>query len=310
MTTPDLLRFLDFWEARWASLPPGATPAERRQHLETIARDMRLPTPPGVRTDEEHRIDSAGGPVRVRLFRPDRHGAHPALIYMHGGAWMQGSPETQWDVTARLADWAGLTVISVDYALAPEHPFPAAYLQVLSVIRWTFANAARLGLDPGRIAIGGDSAGGNLAAVTALTARDEGLSLAAQLLIYPSCDFDHTRPSCVENAEGPLLRVSGMAATNAMYCPDVTQLRTDPRITPLAAESHAGLPPTYVALAHNDPLRDSGRAYAEALEAAGVELTLDPGEGLIHGYLRALPFCPACEGSLRRMAGWLTRTVG
>ncbi|WP_010140932.1 alpha/beta hydrolase fold domain-containing protein [Oceanicola sp. S124] len=310
MINPDIFRFLEFWDAKWATLAPGATPADRRVHFESIAREMRLPTPPEVETDEEHWIDSDGGPVRVRIFRHASGGAQPALIYLHGGAWMQGSPETQWDITARLADWNRQTVISVDYALAPEHPFPAAYLQVLAVTRWAFDKADELGIDPARIAIGGDSAGGNLAAVGALAARDEGIPLAAQLLIYPSCDFDRSRPSYIENAEGPLLKVSGMAATNAMYCADVEQLRTDPRITPLAAESHAGLPPTYVALAQNDPLRDSGRAYADALEAAGVELTVDPGEGLIHGYLRAMEYCQACEDSLRRMADWLKKTVG
>ncbi|WP_432658206.1 alpha/beta hydrolase fold domain-containing protein [Pseudooceanicola sp. 200-1SW] len=308
---PDIFRFLEVWDEKWASLAPGATPADRRRHFEGIARDMRLPTPPEVETDEEHWIDSEGGPVRVRLFRHAEGGdRQPALIYMHGGAWMQGSPETHWDITARIAAWNRQTVISVDYALAPEHPFPKGYLQVLAVCRWAHAQAASLGIDPARIAIGGDSAGGNLAAAAALAARDEGLALCAQLLIYPACDFDQSRPSYAENAEGPLLKVAGMEAVNAMYCPDPEARHSDPRVAPLAAPSHAGLPPAFVALAQCDPIRDSGAAYAEALRAAGVPVTLDAGEGLIHGYLRALEYCPDSEARLRAICAWLAEVCG
>lgn len=309
MINPDIFRFLEVWDAKWATLTPEATAADRRVHFESIARDMRLPTPPDVETDEEHWIDSDGGPVRVRIFRHASGGSQPALIYMHGGAWMQGSPETHWDITARIAAWNKQTVISVDYALAPEHPFPAGYLQVLAVARWAHEKAAELGIDRTRIAIGGDSAGGNLAAAVALTARDEGIPMAGQLLIYPACDFDRSRPSYTENAEGPLLKVAGMAATNALYCADVAQLNTDPRIAPLAAQTHAGLPPAYVAVAQNDPLRDSGHAYAEAMKNAGVPVTIEPGEGLIHGYLRAMKYCPEAETRLKEMAAWLDKTV-
>ncbi|WP_375689883.1 alpha/beta hydrolase fold domain-containing protein [Pseudooceanicola sp. LIPI14-2-Ac024] len=305
MINPDIFRFLEVWEDKWSTLGPDATPADRRRHFEGIARDMRLPTPPEVETDEEHWIDSDGGPVRVRIFRHSSGGTQPALIYMHGGAWMQGSPETHWDITARIAGWNRQTVISVDYALAPEHPFPAAYLQVLAVAKWAHAQADTLGIDPKRIAIGGDSAGGNLAAAVAVTCRDEGVPLYAQLLIYPACDFDRSRPSYAENAEGPLLKVAGMAATNALYCADVDQLRTDPRIAPLAADSHAGLPPTYVAVAKYDPLRDSGLAYVEKLQADGVPVTSHGGDGLIHGYLRAMEYCADSEDRLREMCAWL-----
>ena len=301
----DIFRFLEVWEDKWSTLSPDATPADRRLHFEGLARDMRLSTPPDVEADEEYWIDSDGGPVRVRLFRHAGGGRQPALIYMHGGAWMQGSPETHWDITARIAAWAQQTVISVDYALAPEHPFPAAYLQVLAVARWAREEAGMLGIDPARISIGGDSAGGNLAAAAALACRDEGLPLCAQLLIYPVCDFDRTRPSYVENAEGPLLKVASMAATDALYCADADQMRTDPRISPLSAASHAGLPPTYVAVAQYDPLRDSGLAYAQTLEASGVSVTTHVGDGLIHGYLRAMEYCPDAQLRLRDICAWL-----
>ncbi|SNR81275.1 alpha/beta hydrolase [Puniceibacterium sediminis] len=305
MINPDIFRFLEVWDAKWATVPPEADAAERRALFETIASEMRLPTPEGVNTDEEHWIDSDGGPVRVRLFRHNSGGAQPALIYMHGGGWMQGSPETHWDITARIAAWAKMTVISVDYALAPEHPYPAAFLQCCAVLRWAKDKAKDLGIDPARLAIGGDSAGGNLAAAVALKAREEGLALKAQLLIYPACDFDRTRPSYVENAEGPLLKVAGMARTNAFYCADEVQLQTDPYIAPLVAETHEGLPTAFVAVAQNDPLRDSGLAYSEALKAAGVSVTDDPGTGLIHGYLRSMEYCDVAETQLKCMTDWL-----
>jgi acetyl esterase/lipase len=266
---------------------------------------MRLTTPEGVETDAEHWIDSEGGPVRVRIFRHGSKGAQPGLIYMHGGAWMQGSPETHWDITVRLADWARITVISIDYALSPEHPYPAAFLQCVEVLRWTHANAATLEIDPGRIAIGGDSAGGNLAAAVALKARDEGLPLGAQLLIYPACDFDRSRASYAENAEGPLLKVAGMEHVNRMYSPETERLKTDPFVAPLVAASHKGLPPAFIGVAQYDPLRDSGLAYAEALSAAGVEVEVDQGEGLIHGYMRSMEYCADAEDRLSRMADWL-----
>ncbi|MBB95774.1 MAG: lipase [Rhodobacteraceae bacterium] len=305
MINPDIHKFLEIWDGKWATLAAGATPADRRLHFEGVARDMRLPTPADVETHDEHWIDSDGGPVRVRIFRHAVGGTQPALIYMHGGGWMQGSPETHWDITARIAAWNQQTVISVDYALAPEHPFPEGYLQVLAVAKWAHDKADELGIDPGKIAIGGDSAGGNLAAAVALACRDEGVPLSGQLLIYPACDFDRTRPSYIENAEGPLLKVATMPATNALYCPDETQLNSDWRIAPLAADSHAGLPPAYVAVAQNDPLRDSGVAYADAMEAAGVEVIRDPGEGLIHGYLRAMEYCDVTVTRLQDMCAWL-----
>lgn len=304
---PDLIPFLQSWDAQWATLPMGATAADRRAQFERIAADMRMPTPDGVATDAQHWVDSPAGPVRVRLFRKGG-GVQPALVYMHGGAWMQGSPETHWDITARLADWAGVTVISVDYALAPERPFPAALDQCGAVMRWARAQSAALGIDPARITIGGDSAGGNLAAATCLDLRGTADAPRAQLLIYPACDFDLSRPSMAENADGPLLTTRGMPAVNAAYCPNPADLR-NPRAAPLLAPSHQGLPPAYVAVAQFDPLRDSGLAYAQALTAAGVAVSTDAGAGLIHGYLRAMPWCAASRDSLRRMADWLAGTV-
>ena len=302
MINPEIHPFLATWDEKWAALKPDATPADRRKRFEVIAHEMRLPTPEDVETEAVHWIESPSGPVRVRVFRHNSGGVQPCLIYMHGGGWMQGSPETHWDITARFASFNRQTVISVDYAKAPEEPFPAAFNQCLAVTRWTHANADMLGIDPAKIAIGGDSAGGNLAAAVAVELLGSDVPLLAQVLVYPSCDFDRTRPSYLENPDGPLVKPDGKV--EAMYCPNPAD-KVSPRVQPLLAESHAGLPPAYIAVAEHDPLRDSGRAYAEALTKAGVSVELSQGEGLIHGYLRAMEFCDASRQSLAAMAAWL-----
>ncbi|MCZ4345238.1 alpha/beta hydrolase [Devosia neptuniae] len=306
MLNPQLEPFLAVWNEKWKQLPAGAKPADRRALFEVIARDMRLPTPRGVETDAEHWIPSAAGDVRVRVFRHGNDSTQPCLIYMHGGAWMQGSPETHWDITSRIAAANRQTVISVDYALAPEHPFPAAITQCQDVVRWVAANAEKLSIDPARIAVGGDSAGANLAASLALFFRGSDIALSGQLLVYPAVDFEMQRPAYVENATAPLLSVAGMPAVNAMYCPNPADLR-NPMAAPMLADNHADLPPAYIAVAQNDPLRDDGLDYARKLQDSGVAVTVDTGEGLIHGYLRAMEYCEASRTSLSAMCAWLDR---
>ena len=303
MMNPELNAFLSRWDKEWASLKAGATPADRRAHFEIAAKNMRLPTPKDVDTSAEHWIDSPNEQVRVRVFRHNSEGEQPCLIYMHGGAFMQGSPETHWDITSRIASWNKQTVISVDYAKSPEKPFPMALDQVGAVIRWVNNNAQKLKIDASKISIGGDSAGGNLAAAATLDVRGE-IPLIAQLLIYPSCDFDRTRPSYKENPDGPIITVAGMEAVNKNYCPNAED-RTSPREAPLLAKSHANLPAAFVAVAECDPLRDSGIVYAEALESAGVPVEYDLGDGLIHGYLRSLEYCTDSNTKLEKMAAWL-----
>ena len=305
MLNPELKLFLDAWDAKWARLKPGATPKERREFFEVIAREMRMPTPGDVETDAEHTVPSAAGPVRVRIFRHRGGNIQPALIYMHGGAWMQGSPETHWDITARIASWNRQTVISVDYAKALEHPFPTAVEQCAAVVDWAFNESRMLSIDPNRIAVGGDSAGGNLAAAMTLKFRGSARRrIHAQLLVYPAVEFGQSRPSFRENADGPIIKVASMPATNAMYCPNPADLR-NPLAAPILAPDHSGLPPAFIAVAEHDPLRDDGIAYAEVLEAAGVPVVLDRGTGLIHGYLRSMEYCGSAREKLLAMAGWL-----
>jgi acetyl esterase/lipase len=304
MLNPELHAFLERWDDDWAALAPDATPRERREFFEVMARGMRLATPDDIETEDVRWIESPGGPVRVRIFRHSSGGIQPCLIYMHGGAWIQGSPETHWDITSRIASWNRQTVISIDYAKAPEHPFPIALNQCASVIEWAFKNAGELGIDRENIALGGDSAGGNLAAALTLKFRGSEQNLCALLLIYPVCDFDYSRPSYEENYDGPLIKVAGMGAVRAMYCPDPKDME-NPLVAPLLAADHTNLPPTFIAVAEHDPLRDSGLAYADALRAAGVPVEVDAGEGLIHGYLRAMEYCSASLEGLKRMANWI-----
>ncbi|MDO9570022.1 MAG: alpha/beta hydrolase [Hydrogenophaga sp.] len=311
MIHTDIQRFLTDWDAAWSTLPPGAGPTGRRAHFEAVAARMREPHPPGI-TTQEHGVEvpETGQPVRVRVFRPEASsGPVPALVYMHGGAWMQGSPETHWDITAGLAAANQQIVISIDYALAPERPFPNALHDTVAVVRWAQDQAPTLGIRPDAIAIGGDSAGGNLAAAATLVLRGTPHAPCAQLLVYPAVSFNTDRPSHTENANGPLVTVASMAAVNAMYCPNPADLLT-PLAAPLLAQSHAGLPPAFIAVAQYDPLRDEGIAYAEALQAAGVPVHLDRGEGLIHGYLRAKAYCEPVQTRFAHMAAWLKSTAG
>lgn len=303
MVDPELEPFLKVWNAAWSVLPAGATPRERRILFEYIADDMALPRPEGVRTSARF-VPSGDGLVTVRIDRFEGEGSQPCLVYMHGGAWMQGSPMTHADITMRIAAANRQTVVSVDYALAPEHPFPRAVHECRDTLVWVRERAADLDIDPARIAVGGDSAGANLAAAAAIALRGTEHAPIAQLLVYPCVHFEMSFLSYTENAEAPLLQTRGMPGVNAMYCPDPAE-RKNPLAAPLHAESHAGLPPAFIAVAQNDPLRDDGYAYAEKLRAADVAVEVDDGEGLIHGYLRAMGYCAASRAKLERMCRWL-----
>jgi acetyl esterase len=220
--------------------------------------------------------------VPARLYVP-RAGSEALLVYLHGGGWILGDIDTH-DATCRvLAEKAGVRVLSLDYRLAPEHPFPAAYDDCLAAYRWVAENAAELGADPTRLAIGGDSAGGNLAAAVALQAAEEGLPLAFQLLIYPATDMTATSQSRQLFSEGFFLTSALMDRAVDAYAPTPEQ-RLHPRYHLIDADVPAGLAPAYICTAGFDPLRDEGEAYAEKLIAAGVEVELEQFNGQIHGF--------------------------
>jgi acetyl esterase len=237
-----------------------------------------------VREIADRAIPGPAGDIPARIYWPAATDVRPLLVYLHGGGWVLGSPATHDGVCRALTNATGCVVISVDYRLAPEHPFPAAAEDGYAAVRWAADHAASLGADARRLAVAGDSAGGNLAAVVSLMARDRGgPGLRMQILAYPVIDGRREYPSHAENAEGYLLTTDSMRWFWGHYVPHPAD-RADPYASPIAAPDLGGLPPALVFTAEYDPLRDEGEAYARALEAAGVPTTLRRYDGQIHGF--------------------------
>ena len=232
--------------------------------------------------------------VPVRIYWPETEDpCPPVILFFHGGGWVVGDLDT-YDGTAREhAVGVGAVVVSVDYRLAPEHPYPAAVDDVWAVTRWVAAHADELGVDPARIAVAGDSAGGNLAAVVGLLARDAGLSLRAQLLWYPATTWDTRLPSFTENADAPILDRGSVAGFSKLYAGDIDLSDPPATLVPARAASLAGVAPAYIAVAGYDPLRDDGIRYAELLAAAGVPAQVHNADTLVHGYLGYYGVVPA-----------------
>ena len=246
---------------------------------------MQLPRPEvKVAAVEDRRLPGPAGEIPVRVYRPEGRAPLPALVYFHGGGWVIGSLETHDGSCRDLANRIGCVVVSVDYRLAPEARYPAAAEDCYAATKWVAGNAKALGVDAARLGIGGDSAGGNLAAVVALMARDRGgPALRHQLLIYPVTDADFSRASYRENAEGYLLTTKAMEWFWGHYVPDPAR-RQEPYAAPLRAKELSGLPPAFVLTAEYDPLRDEGEAYAKRLQQAGVKTRLQRYDGAIHGF--------------------------
>lgn len=225
-------------------------------------------------------------PLRLYRSRPLQPGEQqPVIVYFHGGGWVIGDLNSHDTVCRELAARSGATLISVDYRLAPEHVFPAAAEDAIAATRWVAGNAAELGVDAGRIAVAGDSAGGNLAAVAAIAARDAGgPNIAFQALLYPVTDFDLTRPSYAENGTRPPVKTTTMAWFRDLYLRNAEDQK-DWRAAPIHAASLEGLAPAFIMTAGYDPLRDEGAAYADALKAAGNACTYRCYTGQIHGFL-------------------------
>ena len=248
--------------------------------------------------------DVTGIPVRIYWPPSDTDGPLPVVVFYHGGWFCLGDLDTHDPVARAHAVGAGAIVVSVQYRLAPEHPFPAGVNDCWAALRWAAENATELGGDPTRMAVAGDSAGGNLAAVTALLARDNGgPALRFQLLWYPTVTADLSLPSHVENATAPILDHEVIDAFLSWYLPDLDI--SDPKVLPTTlapanADDLSGLPPAYIGTAEHDPLRDDGACYAKLLSAAGVQAELSNEPTLVHGYVSFASVIPAAAKATDR----------
>lgn len=265
----------------------GAPPVETSTPEAARAARAALLRPSPEPIAEVRDVDAGGVPCR--FYRPERRRSQGLLVYVHGGGWVLGDLESHDDPCRAIANRAGCCVLAVDYRLAPEGPFPAGLDDVVTVSRWVSYHATDLDCDPGRLAIGGDSAGGNLAAAVVNAGI---VSWCHQLLVYPATDLRAEHPSHSENAEGYFLTAAGIRWFTAHYVSGEESSLTDPRVSPLLAAdaSLAAGPPAMVITAEYDPLRDEGAAYAARLAAAGVPTSHVQFAGQIHGFFSMFGF--------------------
>ncbi|MBN1566486.1 MAG: alpha/beta hydrolase [Acidobacteria bacterium] len=255
---------------------------EARQSLAAMSGMQGVPE--AVAGMEDRTLPSGEGGIPVRIYTPAGSGQRPILVYFHGGGWVVGSVRDSDILCRALANASGCIVVSVDYRLAPEHPFPAAVDDAYQATVWAAENAAGFGGDGSRIAVAGDSAGGNLAAVVAQIARDRNKpALKFQLLIYPVTDAACDTPSYSENGDGYMLTRDAMQWFWGHYIRNDSD-RINPLASPLRASSLSGLPAALVITAEYDPLRDEGELYANRMRAAGVPVELKRYDGMIHGF--------------------------
>jgi acetyl esterase len=307
---PAIQGLLSMLEAMQRPSLAAGTHEQARAAFRMLTVDMRAPdTVVPVRETEDIEVPGPNGPLPARVYRPDDEGKVPTIVFMHGGGFVIGDIETHDNQCRMVCREVGAVVVSVAYRLAPEAPFPAGVEDAVAATRWIAEHIADFGGDPDRLAIAGDSAGGNLAAVVAQVLRDEGgPRLAAQLLVYPSTDFAGDYPSRAENAEGYFLTLADMEWFANHYVGEASDL-TDRRLSPLLAEDLAGLPPAVVVTAEYDPLRDEGEAYAHALEREGVPVTLRRYDGLIHGFFDLGALSPAAADAVRDTCAELRRLL-
>ncbi|MEP6814046.1 MAG: alpha/beta hydrolase [Marmoricola sp.] len=310
-----------------------ATEMQLMLRLQTIAREPKieeLPLPEArqamlrqtryvggevpIAATRDLTVDGAAGRLRARLYVPAAlvsasTPASPLLMFLHGGGMMYGDLETHDPACRFLAEQSGVRVLSIDYRLAPEHQFPAAVEDSAAAYRWVVAHAEDLGADPARLAVGGDSAGGYLSATTAMTAAEEGLPLAFQLLVYPCTDFTKESPSRRLFSEGFVLSKRFMDGAQAAYFPPGTDL-FDPQASVLMRQKFPdGLAPAYVVTAGFDPLRDEGEAYAALLAEHGASVEVKRFPDLTHGFLNVVGCGRTCLAANAEIASKLSQAL-
>jgi acetyl esterase len=276
-------------------------PEARRQAVERFRPVAGDPEP--VASVEDRRIPGPAGEIPVRIYVPEAAAPRPGLVYFHGGGWVICNLDTHHAVCTRLANRAGAVVVSVDYRLAPEHKFPAAVDDCYAATAWVAAHADALGIDRGRIAVGGDSAGGNLATVVSLKSRDEeGPPIALQAMVYPVTDLSSCATASYEEfAEGHQLTRSMMQWFRGHYLRSEDDAR-HPYASPLLASDLSGLPPALIITAECDPLRDEGEAFARRLEQAGVAVECTRYAGMIHPFFSLAGAIPRALDAIQQVA--------
>jgi|HubBroStandDraft_3_1064219.scaffolds.fasta_scaffold05090_3 acetyl esterase len=305
---PILLKVLDAVPFR-LSMDDGIDAA--RQQLRDLPRP---PVHPELRV-EDRAIQGPAGPIAIRVYWPPTDPGDqripPVVVYFHGGGFVVGDLDTHDGSCRQHAVGADAVVVSVDYRLAPEHPYPAAIEDAWAATLWVADHGAEIGADTKRIAVAGDSAGGNIAAVMAQRARDSGSendsendeaapSIVFQLLWYPATLWDPSLPSLSENAAAPILDVKAVAAFSRWYAGEIDMSDPPPGLAPGRATNLAGLAPAYIGVAGYDPLRDDGIRYGELLAAAGVPVDVHNAETMVHGYIGYAGVVPAATAALER----------
>ncbi len=286
---PGIERFIEEAAEAYAGIT-GAEPLdEQRETYASFSHRFRRPRPGGVAV-EDAALAAGLAEVPVRIYKPASLAPGrlaPCILYMHGGGWVLGSVDTHDCITAEIAESTGAIVVSVDYRLAPEHPVPAGFDQCRAALGMLAREGPAFGIDTGRIAVAGDSAGANLAAALSLAARNEGgPALVAQALIYPVLGTDWDLPSYRQNATAPMLRTEEMVHYWGLYLGG-EPVTDNPYAAPLLAADLSGLPPSLIWTAGHDPVRDDGALYARRLREAGVTAIYRCAPDLAHGYLRA-----------------------
>ena len=305
---PDTKAFIDMVEAANAEAPPRSeqSPDYARDGYQALAHVLGPGPEPGGGI-EDSQLPGPAGEIPVRVYRPGTDGPHPALVFFHGGGFVVGDLQTHDKECRLLCEKAGCLVLAVDYRRAPEDPFPAAVEDAWAVVQWVNQHGVQIGIDTTRVAVGGDSAGGNLAAVTALMARDAEIDLKLQMLVYPATDASRHYDSFVENKDGPLLTVEAIDWFWSHYLGPETseEMLSDWRFSPARASNHRGLAPAYLATCSADPLRDEGNAYVQLLRSAEVPVSHSMFEGEPHVLFQMFNVCEGAKTLIAECAAAL-----